>query len=126
MRQRRKRRPDGSRKRNNSSGTTSTQSTTSTEDTESDNSLPELVSNDAETSADDSGYAFLNTPPSTEEEDVNTEDEEKEKQAMYQKLDRIDEEASMQELTIEQILNMEDPNYKPPTPCIGLTCPLTG
>ena len=41
--------------------------------------MPELVSDDAETSADDSGYAFINTPPSPKEEDVNTEDEEKEK-----------------------------------------------
>ena len=90
--------------------------------------MPELVSDDAETSSDDSGYVFLNTPPSTEEEDANTEDEEKEKkkQAMYQYLDRIDEEARMQELTIEQILNMEYANYKPPTQCIGLTCSLTG
>ena len=24
------------------------------------------------------------------------------------------------------ILNMEDPDYKDPEPCIGLTCPLTG
>ena len=39
-----------------------------TEDTESEDSLPELVSDEANTSKD-SGYAFLNTPPSTEEED---------------------------------------------------------
>ena len=98
------------------------------DDTESDNSLPEGVSNDAETSADDSGYTFLNRPPSTEEEDANTEDEEKEKkkQAMYKEIDRIDEEARMQKLRVDFILNMDDPNYKPPMPCIGLTCPLTG
>ena len=28
--------------------------------------------------------------------------------------------------SINFILNMEDPNYKTPEPCIGLTCPLTG
>ena len=90
------------------------------DDTESDNSLPELVSDDAETRADDSGYAFLNTPQSTEEEDANTEEEEKEKkkQAMYKEIDRIDEEARMQELTVDFILNMDDPNYKPPTSCL--------
>ena len=27
---------------------------------------------------------------------------------------------------INFILNMEDPNYKDPEPCIGLTCSLTG
>ena len=72
------------------------------DDTESDDSLPELVSDNTETSADNSGYAFLNTPPSTKEEDVNTEDEEKKKkQAMYKEIDKIDEEARMQELTVD-------------------------
>ena len=28
--------------------------------------------------------------------------------------------------SINFILNMVDPNYKDPEPCIGLTCPLTG
>ena len=89
--------------------------------------MPELVSDDVDTSAD-SGYAFLNTPPSTKEEDASTEDEEKEqkKQAMYKEINRIDEEARMQELTVDFILNMDDPDYKPLEPCIGLTCPLTG
>ena len=45
---------------------------------------------------------------------------------MYHELDRRDEEARMEELEMEQILDMEDGNYKPLTPCIGLTCPLTG
>ena len=92
-----------------------------TEDTESEDSLPELVSEDTEASAD-------NTLPSTEEEDTNTGDKEKEKkkQVMYKELDGIDKEARMQELTVDFILNLEDENYKPPTPCIGLTCPLTG
>ena len=99
-----------------------------TDDAESEDSLPELVSDDADTSMD-SGYAFLNTPPSTEEEDAkNTKDEEREKkkQAMYKEIDRRDEEARMQELTVDFILNMDDPNYTPPEPCIGLTWPLTG
>ena len=87
-----------------------------------------MVSNEADTSAD-SGYAFLNTPPSTEEEDANDaeeEEKEKKKQAMYREIDRIDEEARMEESTIDFILNMDNPNYKEPEPCIGLTCPLTG
>ena len=37
----------------------------------------------------------------------------------------VDEEKKLEE-SIEFILNMEDPNYKDPEPCIGLTCPLTG
>ena len=104
-----------------------THDTTSlSEDTESDDSLPELVSDDTETEADDSGYVFLNTPPSTGEEDTSTEDEEKEKkkQAMYREIDRRDEEARMKELAMEHILDMEDGNCKPPTTCIGLTYPL--
>ena len=51
---------------------------TSAGNTESDDSLPELVSDDTETEADDSGYVFLNTSQSTGEEDTSTEDEEKE------------------------------------------------
>ena len=101
---------------------------TSAGELESEDSLPELVSDDTETEADDSGYMFLNTPPSTGEEDTSTEEEEREKkkQAMYRKIDRRNEEARMEELTMEQILDIEDGNYKPPTPCIGLTCPLAG
>ena len=34
------------------------------------------------------------------------------------------EEAQLQE-SIDFILNMEDPSYKDPEPCTGLTCPLT-
>ena len=37
------------------------------EDNESEDSLPELVSDETDTS-EDSGYAFLNTPPSAENE----------------------------------------------------------
>ena len=86
------------------------------------------MSDNTETEVDDSGYVFLNTPPSTGEEDTSTKDEEREKkkQAMYREIDRRDEEARMKELAMEQILDMENGNYKPPTPCIGLTCPLTG
>ena len=58
---------------------------TSAGETVSEDSLPELVSDDTETEADNSGYVFLNLLPSTEEEDTSTEDEEteKKKQAMY-------------------------------------------
>ena len=49
-----------------------------TEDTESEDSLPELVSAEADTSKD-SRYAFLNTPESTEEEDGNDADAEERK-----------------------------------------------
>ena len=35
------------------------------------------------------------------------------------------EEEQLEE-SINFILNMEDPNYKTPEPCIGLTRPLTG
>ena len=45
---------------------------------------------------------------------------------MYKEIDKIDEEARMQESTIDFILNMENPDYKEPEPCTGLTCPLTG
>ena len=97
-----------------------------TEETESEDSLPELVSDEADTSRD-SGYAFLNTPPSTEEQDAEAEerDREEEKQKMYKEIDKIDEEARMQESTIDLILNMENTDYKEPEPCTGLTCPLT-
>ena len=51
-----------------------------TEDTESEDSLPELVSDETDTSKD-SGYAFLNTPTSTKEEDKDdAEAEERERE----------------------------------------------
>ena len=98
-----------------------------TKDTESEDSLPELLSDEADTRGD-SGYAFLNTPPSTEEDDAEAEekDREEEKVKMYKEIDKIDEEARMQESTINFILNMDNPDYKEPEPCVGLTCPLTG
>ena len=37
----------------------------------------------------------------------------------------VSEEKELEE-SINFILNMEDPDYKTPEPCIGLTCPLTG
>ena len=79
-------------------------------ETESEDSLPKLVSDDTE--ADDSGYVFLNTPPGTEEEETYTEDEERErkKQAMYREIDRRDDECLIKELAMEQILDMEDGN----------------
>ena len=54
-----------------------------TEETESEDSLPELVSDEADTSRE-SGYAFLDTRPSTKEEDAEAEgrDREEEKQKM--------------------------------------------
>ena len=44
----------------------------------------------------------------------------------YKDTDENDKEAQLQESTINFILNMEDPNYRDPEPCTGLTCPLTG
>ena len=46
------------------------------EDAESEESLPELVSDEADTSGD-SGYVFLNTPPSAEDEDTGTEEKDR-------------------------------------------------
>ena len=47
-------------------------------------------------------------PPSTEEQDAEAEerDREEEKQKMYKEIDKIDEEARMQESAIDFILNM--------------------
>ena len=94
----------------------------STAGKEEDDSLPELVSG-----SEDTGYEFINTPKHEEQE---TQAEEKpnrdtsEKVKTDKKYD-IDEQEEL-ESSIEFILNMEDPNYKEPEPCIGLTCPLTG
>ena len=104
------------------------------EDNESEDSLPELDSNEADTS-EDSGYAFLNTQPSAEDEDFEAapetkeekeKEEEEKKENMYKVIDKRDKEAQLEESTINFILNMEDPDYKDPEPCTGLTCPLTG
>ena len=66
------------------------------EDAESEDSLPELVSDKADTSGD-SEYAFLNTPPSTEEEDAGTEEKtrEEEKEELYKAIDKVDKEAQL-------------------------------
>ena len=111
-------------------------STTGGEETEPslpglDDSLPELVSDEEETS-EDSGYDFLNTPTNEEEKDFEAATGEKEENRDAE--DKVKEnkdissknEEEQLEDSINFILNMEDPNYKTPEPCIGLTCPLTG
>ena len=103
-----------------------------------DDSLPELVSDEAETS-EDSGYDFINTPPNTGDEGFEAtpedfeatpedfeaahkttkeqeEEEEEEEVTKYKDTDKNDKEAQLQESTIDFILNMEDPNYKDPEP----------
>ena len=70
---------------------------------------------------------FLNTPPSAEDEDFETAPETKEEKEKEDEVkDKRDKEAQLEESTINFILNMEDPDYKDPKPCTGLTCPLTG
>ena len=54
------------------------------EENESEESLPELVSNEADTS-EDSGYAFLNTPPSAEDKDFGAAEKTKEEEAEQKK-----------------------------------------
>ena len=68
------------------------------EDEESEDSLPELVSDEADTT-EDSGYAFLNTPPSTEDEDPEAEKKikEEEKETLYKAIDKVDKEAQYRE-----------------------------
>ena len=99
----------------------------STAGEEEDDSLPELVSG-----SEDSGYEFLNTPNNNEKEFKDTTAEEEPSEVTSDKTKKdinedVDEgEKRELEESIEFILNMEDPNYKEPEPCIGLTCPLTG
>ena len=70
----------------------------------------------------DSGYEFLNTPKVTPSEEKTEEGADKDvRQKRYVMTDEEDLESS-----IDFILNMEDPNYREPEKCIGLTCPLTG
>ena len=45
---------------------------------------------------------------------------------MYKVIDKADKAAQLEESTINFILHMENPDYKDPEPCTGLTCPLTG
>ena len=90
----------------------------STAGEEEDDSLPELVSG-----SEDSGYEFINTPKN-EEQETKAEEEPNRDTSEKVKTDKkydIDEEEELE----SSILNMEDPNYKEPEPCIGLTCPLT-
>ena len=100
------------------------------EKNQSEDSLPEQVSDEVDTS-EDSGYAFLNTPPSAEDEDFEAEEkikeeEEEKKETMYKAIDKADKEAQSEESTINFILNMENLDYKEPEPCTGLTCPIIG
>ena len=92
-----------------------------------EDSLPELVSDEADTTGD-SGYAILNMLPSTEEDDAEAEEKDREegKVKMYKEIDKIVEEARMQESTIDFILNIDNLDYKEPEPCTGLTCHCTG
>ena len=95
----------------------------STAGEEGDDSLPELVSG-----SEDSGYEFLNTPTNNEKDFKDTTAEEKPGDSDKNKRDTcndVNEEKELEE-SINFILNMEDPDYKTPEPCIGLTCPLTG
>ena len=125
------------------------QEESNTEGDESENGLPgldepegsllELDRDEAETS-EDSGYEFINTPPNTWDEGVEAtpedfeaapetteeQEEEKKEENMYKEIDENDKEAQLQESAINFLLNMEDPDYKDPEPCTGLTCPLTG
>ena len=95
------------------------------EENESEDNLPELVSDEADTSQD-SGYSFLNTPPSAEDEDFGAaektkeEEAEEKKETMYKVIDKADKEAQLEESTINFILNMENPDYKDPEPCTCL------
>ena len=85
-------------------------------------SLPELVSG-----SEDSGYDFLNTPTNEEEKDFKaTAAEDKPKEDSSNKDNYSENEEEELEESINFILNMEDPNFKAPEPCVGLTCPLTG
>ena len=90
---------------------------------EEDDSLPELVSG-----SEDSGYEFLNTPTNNEKDFKDTAAEEKPGDSDKNERDTCNDVNKEKELeeSINFILNMEDPDYKTPGPCIGLTCPLTG
>ena len=85
-------------------------------------SLPDLVS-----SSEDSGYEFLNTPTNDEKDFKATaaEDKPSDSDKRDTSNNENEEEEELEE-SINFILNMEDPDYKTPEPCIGLTCPLTG
>ena len=85
---------------------------TSTVNTESDDSLPELVSDITE--KEDDGFVILNTPTSGEsneetkiEEEKKTDGERARKnQKIFKEIDRRDNEALMEELAVDEILDM--------------------
>ena len=99
---------------------TSTSEVWTTAGEEDEDSLPELVSGSEDSG--DSGYEFINTPevaiPKEKTEEEANKDSQKKRYEMT-------EEEEL-ESSIDFILNMENPDYKEPTKCIGLTCPLTG
>ena len=113
---------------------------TSTGNSETDDRLPELVSNDMEEEED--GFTILNTPVESEPRAIretspeamqqggsNEEKKTDEKWAqrnrkIIEEIDRRDEEALMEELAIEEILDLEYGISRKPIPAI--TCPLTG
>ena len=84
-------------------------------------SLPELVSG-----SEDSGYEFLNTPTNEEKDFKATATEDKPSDSDNRDSCNNENEEEQLEESINFILNMEDPDYKTPEPCIGLTCPLAG
>ena len=86
--------------------------------------------------SEDSGYDFINESTNEEDKDFEaspegatetTEEKEEEQKEVNTHRDISDdnEETQLQD-SIDFILNMEDPDYKDPEPCTGLTCPLTG
>ena len=90
-------------------------------------SLSELVSGSEVSGSEDSGYEFLNTPTNEEKDFKATAIEDKSKEDIANKDNcNSENEEEQPEESINFILNMEDPDYKTPEPCIGLTCPLMG
>ena len=70
----------------------------------------------------DSGYEFINTPEVTPPKEKTEEEADKDvRKKRYEMTEEEDLESS-----IDFILNMENPNYREPEKCIGLTFPLTG
>ena len=84
-------------------------------------SLPELVSG-----SEDSGYEFLNTPTNDEKDFKATAAEDKPNDSDKRETSNNENQEEQLEESINFILNMEDPDYKTPKPCMGLTCPLPG
>ena len=117
-----------------------TDNKTSTGNSETDDSLPELVSDDTEEEED--GFTILNTLVEREprairetsleamQQDGSNEEQKTDKeraqrnQKIIEEIDRRDEKALMEELAIEEILDLEDGISRKPIPAI--MCPLTG